>query len=233
MYIGIGLDHEHWARLDLWTLQEAAALLVDQEPRACEYPPTGVNNHGEYKKMLQLLYRARQAGNLKDDNSPAKIRSWAEQKQIKIPKRLLDAMGAQVIGLEDMLSTPEYQLKCANERIAQLEQDRITLYKHIKQLETDAINAPQSAAAVKNESTLPPVTDKPIQAKIKLPKSDERYRLWQQLTTKFKKEYPNAKKSEIAEMILKDCQTNAPEYIQSYDGGEITAATIERQISVR
>lgn len=88
------VDYEHWARMPFWTLSEAVYLSVNLVPD-CDYdePPENFDKRLspvliEFRKLNELIDRARRSGELEKSTRPIDFLKWAQAKQIDLPKEL-------------------------------------------------------------------------------------------------------------------------------------------------
>lgn len=114
--------YEFWSRAELWTLDEAAALINGRNPTVVtedridrDRSQTKIST--KLKQTVILLRRAYEAGILSRNNSPKRLIDWLELKHIEIPP-LLKELAVQRSGTPFTLSAENRRLK---EKLAVLE----------------------------------------------------------------------------------------------------------------
>ncbi|MCG8085596.1 MAG: hypothetical protein JAZ13_07755 [Candidatus Thiodiazotropha taylori] len=93
-------DYEHWGKVPLWSSADAAALLFGKDPQIVT--PDSIQPYiqspgfpKKYMQMYTLIDRAVSAGELRSNSNlinPTDLLKWARQKQLDIPKELIDAV---------------------------------------------------------------------------------------------------------------------------------------------
>ena len=113
---------DFWSRAELWTLDEAAALINGRNPTVVtedridrDRSQTKIST--KLKQTVILLRRAYEAGILSRNNSPKRLIDWLELKHIEIPP-LLKELAVQRSGTPFTLSAENRRLK---EKLAVLE----------------------------------------------------------------------------------------------------------------
>ena len=92
-------DYEHWAKMDYWTLDEAACLSLGFKPE--KMPPKNSVSQSPYdalnyfRNRISLIQRAPITSKLNHDEvSPNAFVEWAEGKSLEMPVELVTAVNA-------------------------------------------------------------------------------------------------------------------------------------------
>jgi len=104
-------DYEHWAKMDYWTLDEAACLSLGFKPE--KMPPKNGRFQSPYESLdyfkdrLSLIQRAPITSKFNQDEvSPNSFVGWAEGKSLEMPLELVTAVNAtKTPGRPKMLSS--------------------------------------------------------------------------------------------------------------------------------
>ncbi len=119
------VDVEHWARMSLWTLDEAAALSLGKDPRRVSWEnvrslvqvsPFAAG----YMARHEILTRAKLAGQLWDSTIPGVFIAWAERMRVSVHAPLVDAIRDLGVQVADWKSAYDVQRKIAEDATAEL-----------------------------------------------------------------------------------------------------------------
>ncbi len=99
------IEVDHWARMSLWTLDQATALSLGKDPRRVNWENTRSLVQvsafaAAYKARREIILSAKQAGQLLEPVIPGAFVAWAERMVIELPGQLVDAvtaLGVQVV----------------------------------------------------------------------------------------------------------------------------------------
>lgn len=80
---GVEVDFNFWSRMARWTFEEAVALVHSIEPDLVLS-----DTAPKFRKILQLVSRAQEAGFLSNPVSPPDFMAWAKQNEIPMPPEL-------------------------------------------------------------------------------------------------------------------------------------------------
>ncbi|MCG8561120.1 MAG: hypothetical protein MI824_15085 [Hyphomicrobiales bacterium] len=142
-------DYLHWARMQLWTLDQAAVLLLGKDPHWRTDWPKFAGEHryvnafaAEYLKLRELLQNACNAGLLKPAPEKSMVLDWAKSMQLEIPSELqvaVDKIGSvssiKFAGTAGMIALHEELKTELENHIAVLEGDNKALREQVAQLE--------------------------------------------------------------------------------------------------
>ena len=92
-------DYEYWAKMDFWTLEEAACLSLgfqpEKMPRYRDRPSLPYQAVDFFRGRVSLIQRAPFSTKFDHDRvSPAAFVGWAENKLLEIPAELIQAVKA-------------------------------------------------------------------------------------------------------------------------------------------
>lgn len=90
-------DYEHWAKMDFWTLEEAACLSIGFKPEKIPKYRGQLQSPYEavsfFRDRVSLIERAHFNGKLPHDGvAPTAFIRWAVSKELEVPSELLNAI---------------------------------------------------------------------------------------------------------------------------------------------
>ncbi len=108
----------HWARMSLWTLDQAAALSLGKDPRRVNWDNTRSLVQmsafaAAYQARREIILSARQASQLWEPVIPGVFIAWAERMGIELPSQLVDAAKALGVQVADWKTAYEQQKQIA------------------------------------------------------------------------------------------------------------------------
>lgn len=88
-------DYEYWAKMDYWTLEEAACLSLGFKPEKIPQDQNGLPSPyaplNFFRERLSLIQRASIFEKSKNDSvSPSAFVGWAESKSLEVPPELIE-----------------------------------------------------------------------------------------------------------------------------------------------
>ena len=93
-------DHTYWAKISLWTIEQATALLIGEDPDAiidevglAASCPAEIRDR--YQKMFRLLDSHIRVSGIGFSQPPTEIIEWALHAKVEQPQALVDAVRAQ------------------------------------------------------------------------------------------------------------------------------------------
>jgi len=132
-----GPEFTHWSRMAYWTHDEAVALLLNLDPINVDLSvpekeeafPLPIEVTLECLKLKNLISRAFEIQELKEKNAPEVYLEWADNKGIKIPEALRQAVptrqtsvieGLNKTDLENLLKIKEEEIATLQKRLEEL-----------------------------------------------------------------------------------------------------------------
>jgi len=133
-------DYDHWSKTSYWTLEEAIALSFGKDPNSVNwarlqkivlYPTSPFIE--QYKKLRDIVLRAKAWNHLYDPALPGFYISWARGKDISFPKELEEKVVARGGNIADWQSAYDSLEKISQTKYNALEE----LYNTLKNLSDD------------------------------------------------------------------------------------------------
>ncbi len=93
------VDFDFWAKMALWTIDEAVALSFERDPETVSWESLQMSPDIEfaenYRRVRKLALRAKEASLVSDPCPPWQYIDWMERNCIKFPDALLAALSRQ------------------------------------------------------------------------------------------------------------------------------------------
>ena len=154
-------DFNYWAKADCWELDEAVALSLGKNPKIVNWGSinTYINYSPFAQKYLQirdLCIRAKAVGKLDDRFSPEKFIRWAQEKDLDLPKELINNVKTNAdLNLSIQSESADPTISSASKKIIRDQDNKIAkLTKEIQALKKSLKKAERSLSTRERNTIL-------------------------------------------------------------------------------